>query len=124
MIYSDMKDNINAFLKNYGIYLAIGVAALIVIAILLILLLGKKKKIPERQNIKIETSLWIDALGGKDNIIESNATGSRLSIKLNEPSLISEEKLKELGVSNIIKMSNKITLVVEDQAEAILKQLQ
>ena len=126
MIYSDFKDNLNAFLKSYGLYMAIGVAVIILLAILLIVLMSRRNKGPkiQKQNIKIDSSIWQVALGGKDNILEINATGSRLSLKLNDPSQIDEGKLKELGVTNILKMSNKITLVVEDQAEAILKQIQ
>ena len=121
----DLKNNISEFLKNYALYIAIGVAVLIALAIVLILVLSKNKKSKKisKQDVVIDTNEWLLALGGKDNILEKNATGSRLVVKLNDPSKLNEEKLKELGVSNILKMSNKITLVFEDQAEKILSQL-
>ena len=121
----DLKNNISEFLKNYALYIAIGVAVLIAVAIVLILVLSKNKKSKKisKQDVIIDTNEWLLALGGKDNILEKNATGSRLVVKLNDPSKLNEEKLKELGVSNILKMSNKITLVFEDQAEKILSQL-
>ena len=121
----DLKNNISEFLKNYALYIAIGVAVLIAVAIVLIIVLSKNKKGKKvsKQDVIIDTNEWLLALGGRDNILEKNATGSRLVVKLNDPSKLNEEKLKELGVSNILKMSNKITLVFEDQAEKILSQL-
>ena len=122
----DLKETLNNFLSSYAFYIALGVVILIAIAIVLIVVLSKRKKQPKinKQDVVIDTNEWLIALGGKENIIEKEAKGSRLVLRLNDPSLINEEKLKELGVSNIMKMSNKITLVFEDQAEAILSQLE
>lgn len=124
MIYSEMKDDFNTFLRNYGIWIAVAVVALIAITILLILYFNKKKK-EGKGKIKDNTasSDWLIALGGKENIIESTANGSRLSIKLNDQSKIDKDKLKELGVSNIVIMSDKVTLVLEDKAELIKNKL-
>ena len=123
---SDLKDNLNNFFRSAAFYIALGMMVLIIIAIALILLLSKrKKKQPiEKQNAVIDSSIWLNALGGRENIIEKSATGSRLTLKVVDMNRIDEVKLKELGVSNIIKMSNKIILVLEDQAEAILSQLE
>ncbi len=71
-----------------------------------------------------DTSAWLKALGGKENIIEASAAGSRLTLKLNNPDLLDKEEVKNLGVTNIMQMSDKIILVVENGAEAILKQIQ
>ena len=47
------------------------------------------------------------------------AIGSRLSLKLENNELINKDKLKELGVSSVLVMSNKVTLVIEGQAEKV-----
>ena len=122
---ADFKDNLNNFFKSSAFYIALGVVVLIIIALVLILVFSKKKpsKI-SKQDVKIDTNEWLDALGGRDNILEKRASGSRLTIVLKNPDLLNEDKLKELGVTNILKMSTKITLVFEDQAEAILSQLE
>lgn len=122
----ELKENLNNFFSSYAFYIALGVAIAIIIAIVLIIIFSKRNKKPKvsKQDVIIDTNEWLDALGGRDNILEKSATGSRLVVKLKEPEKIDEEKLKELGVSNILKMSNKITLVFEDQAEAILSQLE
>ena len=91
-------------------------AAVVVIGglIALIVILNKRKS-----TVKVIDSEWIDALGGKENVQEVTAVGSRLSVKLVDQEKANRDKLKELGVSNILVMSNKMTLVIEGQAEKI-----
>ena len=91
------------------------VAVLLVGACLAFIFLGKKRN----KTIKVSDSEWIDALGGQNNILEASAVGSRLSVKLNDKEAINRDKLKELGVSSVLVMSNKVTLVIEKQAEKV-----
>ena len=62
-------------------------------------------------------------MGGRANIVEASAVGSRLSVKLVDKSLLDKERIKELGINNILEMSGKIILVVENNAEHILEEL-
>ena len=78
------------------------------------------KKSPKQ---KVNNDEWFVALGGKENIKEINATGSRLSLVLNDKESIDREKLKQLGVSSVVTMSNKVTLVIESKAEMIAEKL-
>ena len=113
------KDDIGTFLKTNAIWMAIAVAVIILVVIVVILVSIKSKS---KTNNKIETksnSSWLSALGEKDNIIEVESKGSRLTLTLRDSSLINDDKLKELGVTSIIKMSNKVILVVEDNAAKI-----
>ena len=70
-----------------------------------------------------EKSEWVSALGGSDNIISSEAYGSRLAVKLKDKNLMNKEALKQLGVTNFIEMSDKITLLLEDKAELVKAEL-
>ena len=72
----------------------------------------------------VSSGAWLIALGDKDNIKEVKATGSRLSLVLVDKEKIDREKLKELGVSSVLVMSNKVTLVIEDKAEQIANSIQ
>lgn len=124
-LYSEVKDDFNAFLKNYGIWLAVAIAVIIAITIFLIIFLNRKnkgKKTKVVDNTKGDD--WLIALGNKENIIESSANGSRLTLKLADQNKIDKEKLKELGVSNILTMSDKVILVLEDKAELIKQKLE
>ena len=95
------------------IILPIGGVVLIALIILIVFLL-RRHKTP-----KIVDADWFEALGGKENIKEAIAVGSRLSLYLNNKDAINRDRLKELGVTSILVMSNKVTLVIEGQAEKV-----
>ncbi len=121
IILDQLKDDFNLFLKNYGIWIAVALVAVIAIVVVLILVLGRKSKKAAPQIA--EKSKWVEALGGAENIVSSEAYGSRLAISLVDKSLMNKEALKELGVTNFIEMSNKITLLLEDKAELVKAEL-
>ena len=116
-----VTNDFNSFLLHYGIFLAIGVAVVVAIVVVILLLLSKKKNAPIEVKKEYSGSEVIDALGGKDNIVEHSKAGSRISIVLNNYDIVNESKLNELGVDSIIKMSNKITLVVKDDSDSFYK---
>lgn len=112
------KYDFNEFLRTYGLYLAVALVVIIILVIILIIVKSKDKKMATKED-KLQTTNgndWVDALGGKDNITEANAMGSRLTVVLKDQDLMNQDKLKELGVSNIMVMSNKVTLIIEDHA--------
>ncbi len=111
----------NAFLKNYGWIIAVALVVVIAVVVVIILVKGRKVKKPVPQIA--EKSKWGEALGGAENIIYSEAYGSRLAVSLVDKSLMNKEALKELGVTNFIEMSNKITLLLEDKAELVKAEL-
>ena len=92
-----------------------GAAVLLIAAMIIVIYL-----LTHRKNKKsFDGSAWLIALGNKENVKEVTATGSRLSVVLENKEIIDREKLKELGVSSVLVMSNKITLVIEGKAEKI-----
>ena len=95
------------------IFIIAGGIILFIALFIIILLLKKNKK------KTYDGDAWFVALGGKENIKEISATGSRLSLALINKDLIDREQLKNLGVSSVLTMSNKVTLVIEGEAEAI-----
>lgn len=125
MIDSDLKTDINTFLMNYGIWIAVGVAVIIAFCVVFLLIRNRKvsPKKTEEKVVSENSDEWLIALGNKENILEADATGSRLNIKLNDNSLLNKEKLKELGALSIIEMSGKFIIVVEGKAEEILAKI-
>lgn len=91
------------------------VALLTIVAIRVVSFIKNKRKTA----IKNDSEIWLIALGNKDNIKEFTATRSRLSLVLLDVEIIDREKLKQLGVTSIIVMSKKVTLVIENEAEKI-----
>ena len=91
--------------------------AVLIIALIIVLIIFFKKG----KATKIDNSLWFDNLGGKDNIVSVNQVGSRINLSLKDKDIINKDSLKELGVKSILVMSNKVTLVVESNADNIAK---
>lgn len=97
-----------------ALFVATGVLMIATVVVLIIFL--KKKKV-----VKVDNSLWIDNLGGKENIESVNQVGSRINLVLKDKEMINKDNLKELGVKSVLVMSNKVTLVIENNAEDIAK---
>ena len=122
LVLDELKDDFNAFLKANALWIAlvlVAVLALIPLAIFLVNKLKHKEKAPQIA----EKSYWIEALGGADNIVSSEAYGSRLAVVVVDKAKIDKEALKGLGVTSFVEMSNKITLVLEDKAELVKQEL-
>lgn len=106
----------NIWLRDYGYIIAIVVALLIAIIVIFLLIRNKKKGKKKINEVHNEI---IVSLGGIENVVDADAKMSRLNVILKDYSSIDEEKLKELGISRIIKMSNKLTLLVGEEAKTI-----
>lgn len=122
MIFDELKNDFNAFLKNNALWIAIALVAVVVVGLVLMLIFMRKPKKGATPQIA-DKSEWIIALGGSENITSSEANGSRLVVNLVDKAKMDREKLKELGVTNFIEMSNKVTLLLEDKAELVKKEL-
>lgn len=122
---SELKIDINAFLKNYGIYLALAVVALIIITIVLILIFSHKHS-KNKDNLVTtgeDYLKYIDALGGYDNIIALKGMRSRLTITLKNINLINRESLALLGVNNVLVTNNSVTLVMNSDVTSLVESI-
>lgn len=113
-----IENAFNEFLKDNAIWIALFFFFVIVLALLLIFLSNKKKSV-KNDTISVDAYAIVTALGGKGNIVQVNAKGSRLSLTLKEKSLLNKEGLKQSGVTTIIEMSDKFVLVVPSSAEEL-----
>ncbi len=100
----------------YYIFGVLLTAIILGCCIFLVIRSKKKTEVKEQANLYVE---FLKLLGGQDNIVEVEAKGSRLNLVLKDYSLMDEKKLKELGVSSIIKMTKKVTLVIGNMAEEL-----
>ena len=112
-----VSNDFSNFLLNYGVYLAIGVAVILATSVIVFLFLRDRDKNKKLPNKSYSQNDILNALGGKENIIFHERNGSRISMALHDYKAMNEKRLNELGVDSIIKMSNKITLVVKDDPE-------
>lgn len=109
---NDPKNDFVLFLKTYAWVLCV-VVIFLILATIVIVFVVKNRKVPRNKKIesKATPDEWMIALGGKDNILEISSAGSRLSIKIKNRDLVNRDQLTSLGVSSIVLMSDKITLV-------------
>ena len=109
-----MKFNLlnNTTLPMYAVVLIVaGCLVLVAILVFLVIFFGKRKKNPI-----VDESAWLGALGGKENINSVSAIGSRINLSLKDKEKIDREKLTSLGVNSVLVMSNKVTLVIANNA--------
>ena len=122
--FSMLKSLLSFDNENDRIILILIIAAaalvLIALAIFLVKILGKKR-------VKVlpiaSKSEYFEALGGEDNYIDSSRDGSRIVVHLKDYSKINKEKIKEAGVTGFIEKSDKLTLVVKDNAEEVYEKI-
>lgn len=120
---------LNDFLKNYGIWIAVALAGAALITVIVLFIIAKVKDkngyLPEeaRPELSERSKGILEALGGKENILEHSLNGSRLTLSLTDYNVVNEAKLNELGVDSVIKMSNKIILVIKDDISRIYQEM-
>lgn len=100
------------------------IAGSILLVVVVFLILLFTVILPKKKKVSFKGEPWLLALGDKENIKEITAIGSRVNLVLVDKEKIDREKLKELGVSSVLIMSNKVTLVIEDKAEIIAANIQ
>ena len=103
-----------------GLLIGLGVIILGVLIFVLIKIFSKK---PVKSLPIASKSEYFEALGGEDNYIDSTREGSRIIVHLKDYSKINKEKIKEAGVTGFIEKSDKLTLVVKDNAEEVYEKI-
>ena len=65
--------------------------------------------------------IYVEALGGRENIVLIESCITRLRVQLNDISLVDEEKILSTGVSGIVKIGNThLQLIVGTQVDFIV----
>lgn len=103
-------------------YWWIGLILLGAIAGVIAFLLARKSKKSAAKPV-LNRSDYFEALGGEENYIKSERQGSRIIVYLNDYSKINKEKIKEAGVAGFIEKSDKLTLVVKDNAREVYEKI-
>lgn len=107
------------------LFIIIGAVAALGLIVLVIFLVNKSRKKSKKLNRAKQDEKLIEGLGGENNI-ESivSVVGSRLSVKLFDAELLKRDLLKEAGITSVIVMSNKVTLVIENRAKELSRSLE
>ena len=107
------------FIKNNWLYVLIGLVAFALAIVIVFVLINKGKNKKQKPAPVAAQSVYLEALGGKENIKSHKSVGSRINIELVDMEKAQPEKLLEAGVDSYIKMSGKLVLVVKENAQAV-----
>jgi len=124
MVYSDFQVDFSNFLRTYAIWICLAIILIILVTLFFLLVLPRIKQNSKKTISITEGADWVNSLGGKSNIISVSASRSRLNLEVKDTSLINQNKLKTLGVSSVIIMSQKVILVIDNGADEIKEKIE
>ena len=113
----------NPILLDITPYLIGGIGGVLLIAFIIFVIVIRRKPKQKEEAKQIDDNQWLLALGNQDNIKAVSVRGSRLSVELVDDKKINRESLTTLGVKSIITMSNKLILVIENNANLIAEKI-
>jgi len=108
-------------MQNLYWIIAVAVVVLILLSFLFSWLARRAKL--GRGSPKPDQAKYLSALGGIDNIVSHALVGSRIVLVLVDYTKINRPLLQEAGVSGFIEKSDKLTLVVKENAQAVYESL-
>ena len=124
MVYSDLQVDFSNFLRTYAIWICLAIIFIILVTLFFLLVLPRIKQNKKKTTSITEGVDWINSLGGKSNIISVSSSRSRLTLDVKDTSLADQNKLKLLGVSSVIIMSQKVILVIDNGADEIKEKIE
>lgn len=124
MICSDLQVDFSNFLRTYAIWICLAIIFIILVTLFFLLVLPRIKQNKKKTTSITEGVDWINSLGGKSNIISVSSSRSRLTLEVKDTSLADQNKLKLLGVSSVIIMSQKVILVIDNGADEIKEKIE
>ena len=91
------------------------IMAVILVIIALAIVRSKKK------DFKIDANKLVEALGGKNNIVDYEFNKSRFIVTLNDVTQANKEAIQKLGARGIVEIDNQLKIIIGDNAEQIKK---
>ena len=93
-------------------YVIIGI---VLIIILLAVLKANKK------DANLDFNKLVEALGGKDNIIDSEIKLSRFKVTLKEVEKANKEAIQKLGAKGIVEIDNQLKIILGPDSKQLKK---
>ena len=122
-----LLDSQQKFVIVYAIIIALFAVLFIVAIFFLIRKLIRMHKLGKDTVNEVDENLkddFISAYGGIDNIIDVKKEMSRITVTVKDIDIVNGEKLKELGASGILFVSNMVKCSFNELSESIYKLLE
>jgi len=98
-------------MEIYQYIIIVGVLVIIAFAIVK----GNKK------DFKLEVNKLVELLGGKDNIIETEAEMSRFKVTLKDVTKANKEGILKLGAKGVVEIDDQLKIIIGNQATQLKK---
>jgi len=91
----------------------------IIVTVLLIIAFAIVKG--NKKDFKLEVNKLVELLGGKDNIIETEAEMSRFKVTLKDVSKANKEGILKLGAKGVVEIDDQLKIIIGNQAKQLKK---
>ena len=94
---------------------------IIIIAVLVIIALAITKI--NKKDFKLEINKLVDLLGGKDNIVETEAEMSRFKVTLKDVNLANKEGIMKLGAKGVVEIEDQLKIIYGKNAKELKRDI-
>lgn len=74
-----------------------------------------------KKDFSLEINKLIQCLGGKDNIIDSEVSMSRLKVILKNMEIVDKEGIQKLGAKGIVEIDNQLKIILGANSKQLKK---
>ena len=74
-----------------------------------------------KKNFTFEINKLVQALGGKDNIIDVQMNLSRLKVTVKDTTLVNKEGIQKLGAKGIVEIDNQLKILFGPNSKQLKK---
>lgn len=92
---------------------------LIIMVVLIIIALAISSS--KNKDFKIKINKLVEALGGKDNIIDYEFNKSRFIVNLKDINLVNKLAIQKMGAKGIVEIENQLKIILDSDTNQIKK---
>lgn len=74
-----------------------------------------------KKSFTYEINKLVQYLGGKDNILDTDVTLSRLVVTLKDVTVVDKDAITKLGAKGIVEIENQLKIIFGPEAKALKK---
>ncbi len=90
----------------------------VIIAVVLIIISLVIVKL-NHKNFNLEVNKLVQYLGGKDNILDTEANMSRFKVTLKDVTKVDKDGIQKLGAKGIVEIDNQLKIIFGPDARAL-----
>lgn len=116
-----LLDSQQKFVIVYSVLLGLLGLLFICSVVFFIIRLVKIQKKAKKSVVEEDKNIYLEALGGKENLLDISRNLSRITFKVNNIDNVDCEKLKETGASGILLVGNEVKCSFNELSENVYK---